>query len=144
VLAPLAAKKCIEPRILVENGLLIYADRIRFKQILYNLISNAIKFTPPGGEVQVKAMATGRTVELVVSDSGVGIAEDDLKIIFDEFEQVGEAAASGEGSGLGLTITKKLVEQHGGSISVKSSPGQGSVFIFTMPRAQQSLAMNAS
>ncbi|HUR37175.1 MAG TPA: sensor histidine kinase [Terriglobales bacterium] len=144
VLAPLAAKKHIEPHILVENGLLIYADRIRFKQILYNLMSNAIKFTPEGGSVEVKAVAAGSAVEVSVADTGVGIDERDQELIFEEFEQVGDALTSGEGTGLGLAITKKLVEQHGGSIKVHSRRGHGSTFTLTLPRGNPASAFSAT
>lgn len=134
VLSPLARAKKISPEVTIEADLWLHADRVRFKQILYNLMSNAIKFTPEGGTVGVDAHASGQAVVLSVRDTGVGIAEEDHAAIFDEFEQVGEVSFSGQGTGLGLTITKKLVEQHGGVISVASERGKGSLFTLTLPR----------
>jgi signal transduction histidine kinase len=136
VLLPLAEAKHIQSQISVEEDLWLHADRTRFKQILYNLMSNAIKFTPEGGEVALRAFGVGRQVVVNVSDTGIGIAEEYFGLIFDEFEQVGDRAANGEGTGLGLTITKRLVEQHGGSISVASEHGKGSLFTCTLPRAE--------
>lgn len=112
----------------------VLADRVCFKQILHNLLTNAIKFTPEGGKVQVRAARRGQFAEISVSDNGIGIPEDEQQAVFDKFYQVRAATRSGlEGTGLGLAITKRLVEQHGGSISLKSRPGSGSCFSFTIP-----------
>ena len=117
----------------------LVADERKFKQILLNLLSNAVKFTPDGGRVTVMATpvdglsATAGMVEIAVSDTGVGIAPADQATIFEEFRQVGSGPQSREGTGLGLTLTKKFIELHGGRIRVTSEVGKGSTFIFTLP-----------
>ena len=141
---------------------LAWADPPRLKQILYNLLSNAIKFTPSGGVVTVTArpvtwssgqlvdssrpvdQSTARPVdgsrdyiEILVADTGIGIPAEDLARIFQEFEQVADPTRPRqEGTGLGLALVKKLVEMHGGSIRVASTPGKGSTFTFTIPTAE--------
>ncbi|KTD85897.1 ATP-binding protein [Paenibacillus etheri] len=115
----------------------VHADGNRLIQILHNLVDNAIKFTEQG-EINISARVTHEWVEVRVADSGIGIAPDMQKRIFMAFEQVDEAEIhSHGGTGLGLSITKKLVELHGGSIRVDSVAGKGSVFIFTLPRWDQ-------
>jgi signal transduction histidine kinase len=110
------------------------ADQRKFKQIMLNLLSNAVKFTPKGGQICVRARCGNGQVEVAVSDTGVGIAEKDLGIIFEEFRQVGtDHLKKSEGTGLGLALTKKFVELHGGIISVQSEVGKGSTFTFTLP-----------
>jgi CheY-like chemotaxis protein len=105
--------------------------------VLYNLLSNAIKFTPEGGSVTLEAAHEGKMVRCSVIDTGVGISDDDQKVIFDEFRQVGKASSGvTEGTGLGLAITRRLVAQHGGSLTVTSQPGAGSCFSFTLPGAE--------
>jgi GAF domain-containing protein len=109
-------------------------DERKIKQVLLNLLSNAVKFTPEGGRIGVKAMRSDGTVEIAVSDTGIGIAPKDQKAIFEEFRQVGsDEARKVEGTGLGLTLTKKFVEMHGGRIWVESEVGKGSTFTFTLP-----------
>jgi signal transduction histidine kinase len=111
------------------------ADERKFKQIMLNLLSNAVKFTPEGGKVGVRAQSAGNAVEVAVSDTGVGISAEDQKSVFDEFKQVGrDYTKKAEGTGLGLALTKRFVELHGGSIRLESSPGKGSTFTFTIPR----------
>jgi PAS domain S-box-containing protein len=114
------------------------ADRVRFKQVLYNLLSNALKFTPQGGKIHVSARVLDGFLEVAVTDTGIGIAKEDHASVFDKFHQVG-ATTKGvrEGTGLGLAITKHLVEQHGGRISLKSEPGKGSCFTITVPLSVQ-------
>jgi signal transduction histidine kinase len=132
-----------------------WADPPRLKQILYNLLSNAIKFTPAGGRVTVTARSVSawrpgetpgnheteepaprRFLEVSVTDTGVGISAEHLERIFLEFEQVMDTTLPRqEGTGLGLPLVKKFVELHGGTIRASSSPGQGSVFVFTVPTA---------
>lgn len=108
-------------------------DQQRLRQILFNLLSNAIKFTE-SGSVTVRSERREGLVRIAVEDTGVGIAEDDQRRIFEEFEQADAAMSSTvQGAGLGLALTKKLVELQGGRISVESTPGQGSVFSFTLP-----------
>jgi PAS domain S-box-containing protein len=108
----------------------LYADRLRVKEMLYNLLSNAVKFTPEGGRVWIEAFREGETLHVSVCDTGIGIAEKEHPSIFEKFYQVGDAR---EGTGLGLPITKHLVELHGGTINVESRPGQGSSFRLTFP-----------
>lgn len=109
------------------------ADESRLVQIAYNLIGNAIKFTPEG-EVTVSAWAEGGMLHVAVADTGIGIAEEKLETIFHSFEQIGTSVAKEYGgAGLGLGIAKRLAELHGGSVSVVSKAGEGSVFTFTLP-----------
>ncbi len=109
-------------------------DERKIKQVLLNLLSNAVKFTPEGGRIGVKAALADGAVEIAVSDTGIGIAPKDQEAIFEEFRQVGsDEARKVEGTGLGLTLTKKFVEMHGGRIWVESDIGKGSTFRFTLP-----------
>ena len=110
----------------------IEADERKVKQILYNLLSNAVKFTPDGGRVGVSVRTENGDVRVEVSDTGIGIAGEDQERIFEEFRQVGRER-SREGTGLGLTLTKRFVELHGGRIWLQSTPGGGSTFGFTLP-----------
>jgi PAS domain S-box-containing protein len=111
----------------------IRADERKVKQVLLNLLSNAIKFTPAGGRVEVRATQTDGSIEVSVSDTGVGIAPEDQETVFEEFRQVGASAAKHEGTGLGLALCRKFLELHGGTIWVKSQLGSGSTFTFTIP-----------
>ncbi|HVA21224.1 MAG TPA: GAF domain-containing sensor histidine kinase, partial [Candidatus Micrarchaeia archaeon] len=118
----------------VPTHLEIRADKSKFKQVLYNLLSNAIKFTPQGGKVWVSARADSEDLIVDVGDTGVGIPAEHHKRIFDEFYQLDHATTRQvEGTGLGLSLTRRLVELHGGSISLESDPGRGSVFTFRLP-----------
>src|SRR4030095_13642876 len=109
-------------------------DERKIKQILLNLLSNAVKFTPEGGRVGINARQTDGSVEISVSDTGIGISPEDQAKIFEEFRQVeGDYAHKREGTGLGLTLAKKFVELHGGKIWVESEIGKGSTFSFTLP-----------
>ncbi len=112
---------------------MIYADKIRIRQVLYNLLSNAVKFTPEGKQIGIKAWKTDSSVEVAVWDQGIGIAADKLDIIFNPFEQAVRNGKREAGTGLGLAITKKLIEAHGGTISVSSTPGEGSDFRISLP-----------
>jgi signal transduction histidine kinase len=111
----------------------IRGDERKVKQVLLNLLSNAIKFTPEGGKIEVRAVPDDRVIEVSVSDTGVGIAPEDQEAVFEEFRQVGTAAKKVGGTGLGLTLSRKFIELHGGRIWVKSQLGAGSVFTFTLP-----------
>lgn len=126
----------------------IYADAVRIQQVLRNLISNALRFTPSGGRVTVSASITRKTdsngsteaadeedklLLLQVSDTGTGIAPEYQQRIFERFYQVPQASARSSGQGLGLAIVKMIVEQHGGQITVQSEPGQGSTFSCLLP-----------
>ena len=97
------------------------------------MLSNAIKFTPEGGRIEVQAALKDGLVEVSVSDTGVGIAPEDQEAVFEEFRQVGTAQKKAEGTGLGLTLCRKFVELHGGRIWVTSQVGVGSTFTFTLP-----------
>ena len=98
-----------------------------------NLLSNAIKLAPEGGRVEVEAVPRDGSVEVSVSDTGVGIAPEDQEAVFEEFRQVGTAEKKAEGTGLGLTLCWKFIELHGGRIWVKSEVGAGSTFTFAIP-----------
>lgn len=110
------------------------ADQARMEQVLVNLIHNAIKFTPSGGRITVSAKAEGDKLVVSVSDTGIGISEDDLPRVFERFYKADRARAGG-GTGLGLAIAKHVVEAHGGRIWVESIEGKGSTFSFTLPLA---------
>jgi GAF domain-containing protein len=109
-------------------------DERKVKQVLVNLLSNAVKFTPEGGQIKVDARLGDSAVILSVTDSGIGIAPQDQEAIFEEFRQVGtNYAQKREGTGLGLSLTRKFIELHGGKIWVESEVGKGSKFTFTLP-----------
>jgi signal transduction histidine kinase/CheY-like chemotaxis protein len=134
-LRPLAERKHIAVRVDAEPGA-ISADRGRLRQIVYNLLSNAIKFTPDGGQISVEARWQGKDASVVVIDSGVGIAPGDLERIFEEFSQVGDIKAREAGTGLGLALSRRLAEAHGGEIKVSSELGRGSRFELRLPEAR--------
>jgi signal transduction histidine kinase len=114
----------------------IHADERRLKQLLYNLLSNALKFTPEGGEVRVEASRRGNAVELRVTDTGVGIPADQHDKIFESFYQVDSTLSkNAQGTGLGLAVVRQIAELHGGTIRVESESGEGSTFILTLPNA---------
>jgi len=112
-------------------------DERKIKQVLLNLLSNAVKFTPEGGQVKVEAGLGDSAVIISVADTGIGIAKEDHEAIFEEFRQAsGHYAQKREGTGLGLTLTRKFVEMHGGKIWLESELGKGSTFTFTLPLQQ--------
>lgn len=148
VMKSLAEDKFIEIFVSIGEGIsTLTADRVKLKQILYNLLSNAIKFTPEGGMVKIDVMKEESAEKLnagavpgiefirfSVQDTGIGIGPEDKERIFDEFEQASTSFAKKYGGvGLGLALTKKLVELHGGAIAVESNLGEGSVFSFWIP-----------
>jgi signal transduction histidine kinase len=114
---------------------ILEADERKLKQVLFNLLTNALKFTDRGGHVEVSARGEAASVVVGVRDDGTGIALADQARIFEEFEQAGGGGAQ-EGTGLGLALSRRIVELHGGRLSVESAPGKGSTFTFTLPRAQ--------
>ncbi len=116
----------------------VQADERKVKQIVFNLLSNAVKFTPEGGRVDVVLHAiSSDAVQISVHDLGPGVAPEDQERIFEEFQQGGHGVhRAQEGTGLGLTVAKRLVELHGGRIWVQSQPGAGSTFSFTLPVRQ--------
>jgi signal transduction histidine kinase len=111
----------------------VRADERKVRQVVLNLLSNAIKFTPDGGRIDVRAVPGDGSVEVSVSDTGVGIAPEDQEAIFEEFRQVGTVAKKVEGTGLGLALSRKFVELHGGRIWVQSRVGAGSTLTFMIP-----------
>jgi len=117
----------------------ISIDRDRATQITDNLISNAIRYTPEKGKVLVRLKDNKDSIEITVSDTGIGIAKNEIKNVFNKFQQFGRTAGPGaKGTGLGLAIAKDLVRMHGGSIEVKSEIDKGSVFSFTLPKTKTS------
>jgi len=132
----LARRKGVELRTdVVPRPLELTADPVKLKQILYNLLSNAIKFTDSGGTVTVEGRLEKETVVVRVRDTGIGIAPEDLPMMFEEFRQVDSSLArKHEGTGLGLALTKRLVELHGGQIAVESELGKGTTFTMTLLR----------
>ena len=110
-----------------------HADERKVKQVLLNLLSNALKFTPEGGRIEVRAGLGDGVIEIAVTDTGIGIAPEDHQAVFEEFRQVGTASRSVEGTGLGLALSRKFVELHGGRIWVESAVGRGATFTFTLP-----------
>jgi signal transduction histidine kinase len=131
---PLAAEKRLALKVTVPPDLPVgKGDEQRLTQVLTNLVGNAIKFTEVG-EVDVQVMSANGTFMVAVSDTGVGIAEADQQKVFEEFQQADSSSTRKKGgTGLGLTIAKKIIELHGGRIWVESSPGKGSTFSFTLP-----------
>jgi signal transduction histidine kinase len=111
----------------------IRADERKVKQVLLNLLSNALKFTPEGGKISLSAALQDGMAQISVTDTGVGIAPEDQDTVFEEFRQVGAASKNVEGTGLGLAISRKFIELHGGKICVQSQLGVGSTFVFTLP-----------
>jgi signal transduction histidine kinase len=138
---PLAREKGIQVvEELAPNLPAIEADRPKLRRVLVNLLSNAVKFTGKGGTVTLRAAPLDDEVLVAVSDTGVGIAPEDVERLFDKYEQARSRATRGEkGTGLGLYITKQLVELHGGEIKVESEPGRGSTFSFTLSASRASI-----
>jgi signal transduction histidine kinase/CheY-like chemotaxis protein len=131
---PLARVKRIETAAHAETAGLVIADVGKLKQMLLNLVSNAIKFTPEGGQVTVAARRFKTAVEIAVTDTGIGIAEEDLPHIFQEFQQLDAGPdRQQQGTGLGLALTRRFAELHGGSIQVRSKPDGGSTFTLILP-----------
>jgi PAS domain S-box-containing protein len=115
----------------------VVVDAARFKQVLFNYLSNALKFTPAGGSVTVRMLATGATFRLEVADTGIGIAPQDVPRLFTAFEQLDSGTRKRHaGTGLGLALVKRLVEAQGGTVGVTSTPGDGAMFFATLPRRQ--------
>ncbi len=122
----------IDPHLGMLSG-----DERKVKQVLLNLLSNALKFTPEGGRIDVGARLHDQVAEVSVTDTGVGIAPEDQEAVFEEFRQVGTADKKAEGTGLGLALSRKFIELHGGRIWVTSAVGTGSTFTFTIPVHRQ-------
>ncbi|MBC7624984.1 MAG: hypothetical protein H7232_16550, partial [Aeromicrobium sp.] len=129
----------VSAEIAVDIGLVV-ADERKLKQILINLLTNAVKFTYPRGWVRISAVRDKNDIVITVADSGVGIASTEHASIFEEFKQLSvSGAAKHEGTGLGLALSKRLVELHGGRIWLESEVGQGAKFSFTLPQSSVAL-----
>jgi signal transduction histidine kinase len=139
---PLAAGKGLTIEVHVPSDLNSFTDRLRVRQILLNLLANAVKFTDPnGGPIVVSGQTSGDGIEIAVTDAGIGIALDDQVRIFEEFTQVDRGPSRRlDGTGLGLALTKRMVELIGGSIRVDSKLGAGSTFTVWLPSAAPSSA----
>jgi signal transduction histidine kinase len=131
---PLAEKKSIRLKAELASAGNVQADAGKLRQMLLNLVSNAVKFTPHGGHVTIGAKRLDDTVEISVSDDGIGIAASEFEHLFEEFRQVdSDIAREQHGTGLGLALTKRFVELHGGQIRLASEVGKGSVFTLSLP-----------
>jgi signal transduction histidine kinase len=139
-LMPLAVPRGVTVECLVAAGLEpISFDKARITQIIINLVENALKFTPPGGRVTISVLDDGDTLTLKVADTGEGIAPEHLPHIFERFYQVDRTMSRQHGgTGLGLAVVKSLIELHGGSVSVESQVGAGTVFGVHLPKAAPS------
>ena len=134
IVEPLAAQKSITIQSGVPKDLDVTADSAKLKQMLLNLVSNAIKFTPDAGVVRIDARRTGSTVDIAVADNGIGIPKEEQANIFREFHQVDPGPGRRQqGTGLGLALTRRFAQLHGGDVRVESTPGQGSVFTLSLP-----------
>jgi signal transduction histidine kinase/CheY-like chemotaxis protein len=132
-LYPLAEKKSQALLQKVEPNLHVYADAMRFKQILVNLVANAIKFTPEDGRIELVARRVEDQVRMEVRDNGPGIPPDQQQRIFEAFVRLTQTGSATEGTGLGLAITSRLVELHGSKLGIESQPGEGTSFYFSLP-----------
>jgi PAS domain S-box-containing protein len=134
VVRPLAEKKRLRLAITVPSDLTAVVDPARFKQVLYNYLSNAVKFTPDSGRVEVRiTREEDSSFRLEVEDTGVGISPDEIAKLFQEFQQLPNSRKAEQGTGLGLALTRHIVEAQGGSVSVRSVKGSGSVFAAVFP-----------
>jgi PAS domain S-box-containing protein len=134
VVRPLAEKKRIALSLDVPADLTAVIDPSRFKQVLYNYLSNAVKFTPESGRVEVRvSRQENSSFRLEVEDTGIGISSEELAKLFQEFQQLPNSRKADQGTGLGLALTRHIVEAQGGSVSVRSVPGSGSVFAAMFP-----------
>ena len=134
---PLAAEHEVELELDAEGGADLIGDRARLAQILDNLIANAVKFTPPGGHVEVRTFLEADVVVVEVADTGIGISDEDQDRLFQRFFRAeGAILHAIEGTGLGLAIVKAIVDAHGGELSVESISGQGTTFRIALPLEQ--------
>src|SRR3712207_2697629 len=129
-----AAKHGIALELLVPDGIgAVDADELRFKQVVVNLLTNAVKFTPDGGRVTLAARRVGAELQVTVADTGIGVPPEDRERIFESFQQGGRGAPKEEGTGLGLTLSRRIVELFGGRMWLESEVGAGSTFGFAIP-----------
>jgi CheY-like chemotaxis protein len=131
---------------LPSNPVVVYGDRVRLGQVVTNLLTNAIKFTPPQGTIDIKLVAEDNRAILSIQDSGIGMSAELLPLIFEPFRQGDTSMTRTRGGlGIGLTIARSLTEQHGGTISAKSNgPGRGSEFFFSLPIMEDKMSMSQS
>jgi signal transduction histidine kinase/CheY-like chemotaxis protein len=134
-LASLSQRKSLDLTVAVPH-LRVHADRVRLRQITTNLLSNAIKFTPAGGQIFISARRIGPDIAISVADTGPGIAPADQERVFEEFQQAGDQEAGAAGTGLGLALTRRLVEAHGGRVELESAVGHGAKFTVHLPGAE--------
>ena len=122
----------------VADDLAVEADRERIHQVVFNLVDNAVRFTPPGGEVTIRAWREDERVQIEIHDTGVGVAPEHLPRVFERFYRADPARSrdDGGGTGIGLAIARSIVEGHGGRIAATSEPGRGATFTFDLPAAQ--------
>ncbi len=146
VLKTLIDRKSLDVQVQIDPTLVgLELDASRFKQVLYNYLSNAIKFTPEGGSIVARALPEGEHhFRFEVEDTGIGIAPEDLPRLFVEFQQLDDSfSKKHQGTGLGLALTRRLVEAQGGSVGVRSAPGVGSVFHLVLPRVHSAQSSTA-
>ena len=137
-LAPLARENGVELDCTAKEALDVTGDSVKLTQVIYNVIDNAIKYTPRGGEVHASLSRVGKRAVIRVSDTGIGIPADDLPHIFDRFYRVDKARSRATGgTGLGLSIVKQIVQLHGGSIIASSEEGKGTTFVIELPLSQK-------
>jgi len=134
-----AEDKGVDLRASVPRDIGVFVDRARFRQVVANLLDNAVKYTPAGGRVEVEAGAVGGRVELRVRDTGVGITAADQPRVWDRLYR-GDASRRERGLGLGLSLVKAIVEAHGGRVALESAPGRGSLFSVVLPDVAQESA----
>jgi len=145
VVRPLADKKHLRLSVDAPADLTAELDTGRFKQVLYNYLSNAVKFTPDSGSIAVRiSLPDAAYFKLEVEDTGIGIPPGEISRLFQEFEQVPNNRKAEQGTGLGLALTRHIVEAQGGSVSVRSIPGQGSVFSAVLPVRSRLIAINTA
>jgi PAS domain S-box-containing protein len=133
VVRPLSERKSICVTTELPPALVAVLDPSRFKQVLYNYLSNAVKFTPDGGGVAVRILAADGAFRLEVEDTGIGIPPGEVSKLFQDFQQLSNGRGHGQGTGLGLALTRHIVEAQGGSVGVRSAPVRGTVFTATFP-----------
>lgn len=126
----LAGDKGVEVEVPATDGIEVHADPLRVRQVMTNLLSNALKFTPQGGRVWIEVVPGPDGLTVAVHDTGTGIQPEDHERIFAPFEQAPNAVG---GAGLGLAISRRLAEMHGGTLTVRSAPGEGSTFMLSLP-----------
>jgi len=121
----------------ISESIFLHGDRDKIIQVLTNIISNAIKFTPEGGKISISLKSNKDMCEIAVKDTGKGINKEDIPKVFDRFSQLESIDYHSEGTGLGMTISKSIIERLGGKIWIDSEPGLGTTVFFTLPRTKR-------